>query len=355
MTETLLPTVSVVMPIRNEADFIARSLGAVLSQDYPADRMEVIVADGYSDDGTSEIVRDLAGRDSRVTVLDNKGRIVATGLNQALAIAKGEIVIRVDGHCEIAPDYVRCCVNHLQRGEAEGVGGPLDTVGQSAIARAIAVAMSSKFGVGNSAFRTVSGRSLIVDTVAFPAYTRAVLDRVGPFDTELVRNQDDEYNYRLRKMGGRLLLAADVQSRYYSRSSLTSLWRQYFQYGYWKVRVLQKHPRQMRPRQFVPPAFVAGLVAGALALPWSVGRWCFAAVVVIYGLANLVAVATSVRRLDTLAGVLYLPVAFAILHLSYGSGFLVGLVKFWNRWRDAGTQGVSAPELSDFADRPERG
>jgi glycosyltransferase involved in cell wall biosynthesis len=352
---TTLPTVSVVMPIRNEADFITRSLGAVLSQDYPADRMEVIVADGCSDDGTREIVRAMAARDSRVTVLDNQGRIVATGLNQALAIAKGEIVVRVDGHCEIAPDYVRCCVSHLQRGEAEGVGGPLDTVGQSAIARAIAVAMSSRFGVGNSAFRTVTGRSLIVDTVAFPAYTREVLDRVGPFDTELVRNQDDEYNYRLRKMGGRLLLAADVHSRYHSRSSLTSLWRQYFQYGYWKVRVLQKHPRQMRPRQFVPPAFVAGLVLSALALPWSIGRWSFAAVVLLYGLANLVAVATSVRRLAGIAGVVYLPVAFAILHLSYGSGFLVGLVKFWNRWNDAGTRSVSARELGDLADGPERG
>ena len=115
------------------------------------------------------------------------------------------------------------------------------------------------------AFRTIKDRPLLVETVAFPAYRRATLQRLGPFDEELVRNQDDEYNYRLLKSGGRILLSPDIRSRYYSRGSLRSLWRQYYQYGYWKVRVMQKHPRQMRSRQFVPPAFVAGL-AGSAAL-----------------------------------------------------------------------------------------
>jgi succinoglycan biosynthesis protein ExoA len=344
MTTVHLPTVSVIMPIRNEADFIARSLGAVLAQDYPADRLELIVADGCSDDGTREIIGMLAERDGRVRILENRGRIVATGLNQALAVATGEIIVRVDGHCEVAPDYVRCCVEHLVNGEAEGVGGPLETVGQTPVARAIAVAMSSTFGVGNSTFRTVRDRSLLVDTVAFPAYTRAVLDRVGPFDAELVRNQDDEFNYRLRKLGGRLLLASDVHARYYSRSSLKSLWRQYFQYGYWKVRVLQKHPRQMSIRQFIPPVFVAALALGVLSTPWIAGRIFLGLSVGAYVLVNLAVSAASARRLGGPAGLATLPVAFAILHVSYGTGFLAGLLKFWNRWRaGAPVENVNAP------------
>src|SRR4029079_7657222 len=167
--------------------------------------------------------------------------------------------------------------------------------------------------------------SRIVDTVAFPAYTREIVDRVGPYDVELVRNQDDEYNYRLRKMGGRLLLAADVRCTYFSRSSLKKLWRQDFQYGYWRVRVRKKHPRQMSVRQFAPLAFVVALLAGMLASPWSVGRLALALMLAAYALANVAATALATRRGKAARGVFYVPIAFVILHLSYGSGFLVGL------------------------------
>ena len=170
--------------------------------------------------------------------------------------------MRVDGHCEIASDYVRRCVEHLRRGEADGVGGSIETIGATPPSRAIALAMSSRFGVGNSAFRTERAATHLVDTVPFPAYTREMMRRAGPFDEELVRNQDDEFNFRIRELGGRILMAADVRSRYESRGSLRSLARQYFQYGYWKVRVMQKHPRQMSARHFVPAAFVSAL-----------GRW----------------------------------------------------------------------------------
>ncbi len=163
-----------------------------------------------------------------------------------------------------ASSYVRRCVEHLLAGGVEAVGGPIETVGETDEAQAIALAMSSWFGVGGSGFRTVKDRATLVETVAFPAYTRQTVQRIGPFDEELVRNQDDEYNYRLLKHGGRILLSPDIRSRYYSRSSLRSLWRQYYQYGFWKVRVMQKHPRQMRWRQFVPPAFVATMLGSPL-------------------------------------------------------------------------------------------
>ena len=338
------PMVSVVMPIRNEAKYIARSLNAVLMQDYPVDRFEVIVADGMSKDGTREIVQSFESRNSNVRLIDNPGKIVPTGLNAAIAQASGDIIARVDGHCEIAPDYLRRCVEHLMNDGVEGVGGSLETVGETSIAQAIAIAMSSPFGVGGSAFRTVVNKTMLVDTLAFPTYTRAIIERAGPFDEELVRNQDDEYNYRLRKSGAKILLAADVYCRYFSRSSLRSLWRQYFQYGYWKVRVMQKHPRQMRMRQSVPPLFVATLLVSLLLMPFSVaGRWILGLAAGSYMVANLGAsIFLARKRGDRLFPILVL--AFLALHLAWGLGFLAGLIRFWNRWGDHETGVETLPE-----------
>ncbi|HMX29180.1 MAG TPA: glycosyltransferase family 2 protein, partial [Blastocatellia bacterium] len=222
-----MPFVTVVMPVRNEADYIAGSLGAVLDQDYPPELMEIIVADGMSTDSTREVVRSLQSRFPNLRLIDNPGKIAPTGLNRAIAEARGEIIARVDGHCEIAPDYIRRSVEHLQSGEADGVGGPIETIGETAMATVIATAMSSTFGVGGSAFRTVKGKTMLADTIAFPTYTREIIERGGDYDEELVRNQDDEYNYRLRKMGAKLLLAADVQSLYYSRGTIKKLFKQY--------------------------------------------------------------------------------------------------------------------------------
>ncbi len=324
------PSVSVVMPVRNEADFLRESLGAVLAQDYPSDRMDVIVADGMSTDATRQIIADLAREYPRhsVRVVDNPGRIVAKGLNAAMAVATGDIVVRIDGHCRIAPDYVSRCVEHICRDEVDGVGGSINTIATTPVGRVIAAVMSSPFGVGGSAFRTVTDTTKLVDTVPFPAYTRRAIEVAGPFDEDLVRNQDDEYNYRLRKLGAKILLAGDVKSDYYSRTSLRSLWRQYYQYGFYKVRVMQKHVMQMQWRHFVPPAFVlflgAGLVA-ALVNPWARGLWLL--VVASYLMAALTASIITARRTGWKDAWL-LPVGFAILHLSYGAGFLVGLVRF---------------------------
>jgi glycosyltransferase involved in cell wall biosynthesis len=331
-----LPLVTVIMPVRNEAAFIGRSLGAVLAQDYGLDRLEVIVADGMSTDGTREAVYAMQKPGAAVRLIDNPGRIAPTGLNAAMAHARGQIIVRVDGHCEIAPDYVRRCVERLRQDHVDGVGGPLETVGQTPQARVIAVATSSPFGVGGSAFRTIRHKTLMVDTIAFPAYRRSTIERAGPYDEELVRNQDDEYNYRLREMGACLLLAADVRSRYYSRGTLGLLWRQYFQYGYWKVRVMQKHPRQMRLRQFVPAALVAALLVTLVTGPWiALSRWLTLLLIAAYLAANLSASTLAARRHGWWM-LPWLPLAFAALHFAYGFGFLAGLIGFWNRWGDRG-------------------
>ena len=344
-----LPFVTIIMPIRNEAAYIERSLGAVLAQDYPSERMEILVADGMSDDGTREIVRRMMDdgpqmpNDGNASVIlcrpsiafvDNPGRIVPTGLNAALRLAKGEIIVRVDGHCEIAPNYVRRCVEHLQQEQVDAVGGPIQTVGDTFLGQTIAVAMSSAFGVGGQASRIGKDKAVLTDTVAFPAYTRSVMEQAGPFDEELVRNQDDEYNYRLRKLGAKILLAPDVRSRYYGRSSLRALWRQYFQYGLWKVRVLQKHPRQMRMRQFAPPTFVAAVLGSALLAAFTgLGRLLLALIAGSYVLANLAASVWTAHR-HGWRHLLPLPAVFATLHFSYGIGFLVGLAQFAHRWRE---------------------
>jgi succinoglycan biosynthesis protein ExoA len=333
-----LPFVTLVMPIRNEGAFIAQALGAALAQDYPKELMEIIVADGMSTDETRRIVGEMRAADRRVRLIDNRGQFVASGLNAALRESKGEVIVRADGHCEIAPDYVRQCVLCLRGEGVEAVGGPIETVGETYTARSIALAMSSNFGVGGSAFRTVKDRRMLVESVAFPAWTREAVERAGFFDEELIRNQDDEYNYRLGALGGRILLAPEIRSRYFSRSSLGSLWRQYFQYGYWKVRVMQKHFAQMRLRQFVPPLIALAVAASLLAAPFSVyGRWLCASVVGAYLVANLGASVLTAARARQWALLPLLPVTFAILHFAYGFGFLKGLVKFWGRWGDRET------------------
>ena len=328
------PLVSVILPIRNESAYIERGLFAILAQNYPVACMEILIADGMSTDDTRKIIKDFAALHPQIEIriFDNPGRIVPVGMNIALSHANGEVIVRVDGHCIIAPDYIRKCVEHIQKDGVDGVGGPMESIGETQMAKAIAIGMSSSFGVGNSAFRTMSGRSMLADTVPFPAYTREIIERVGFYDEELVRNQDDEYNYRIRKLGGKILLADDVRSTYFSRTSLKGLWRQYYQYGFWKVRVLQKHTRQMSIRQFVPPAFVLALVSSAMFIFPPILR-PFSSIVLLYLVANLSAsLWTASKR--SWASLPLLPFIFAILHLSYGLGFLIGLVKFVNRWDD---------------------
>jgi glycosyltransferase involved in cell wall biosynthesis len=327
------PFVTIVIPTRNEGGHIVELLGCVFSQDYPADRMEVIVADGCSDDNTPQIVTEYAKRYSNLRLVHNPRRIVPTGFNLALAAAKGEIIVRVDGHTTIESDYVRQCVETLERTGAANVGGRMDAVGRGRFGEAVAAATSSSFGVGNSRSH-YSYKEEWVDSVYLGAWPRRVFEESGLFDEELVHDQDDEFNYRVRKHGGKMLLNPQIRSVYTNRSSPVALWKQYFQYGFWKVRVLQKHQKQMRPRQFAPPLFVLSLILSlcfAVLLPW--GWISLAAIAGCYALANLgaSAIAVAVKGWEHLP---LLPLVYAILHLSYGFGFLVGLIKFWNRWGD---------------------
>lgn len=321
------PFITVVMPVRNEADFIERGVRAVLDQDYPTDLLEIIVADGMSDDGTPDLVRALAAShpDRSLTVLANPDRIVPTGLNLALAQARGDLVIRVDGHCEIEPGYLRRCVDVSRATGAECVGGPIHTIGADSTARSIAAAQSSRFGVGGVAFRT-SEEPGSVDTLAFGAYRREVFEQIGTFDEELVRNQDDEFNLRLTRAGGVIWMDPSIRSTYYARGDLRSLFRQYHQYGLYKVRVMQKHRTVPSLRHLVPAVFVLGL-AGAAGLSLARRRvWPIAAAAGPYLGLTLYSSVHASRDEDVALG--EVAAATVAMHVGYGSGTWRGVWRF---------------------------
>ncbi len=321
------PLVSVVIPMRNEAAQIRACIDSVLAQDYPAERLEVIVVDGDSDDDSAAVLHSYG---QRLQVLRNPLRIVPSAMNIGIRAARGDIVARVDAHTVLAPDYIRVGVEMLQRTGAQNVGGPMHAVGGGRTANAIALAMASRFGIG--AYFHFATEDREVDTVYMGMYPRAVFERIGLFDEELVRNQDDELNYRLRKQGGAIFLTTRMRSKYQNRQRFGTLARQFFQYGWWKVRVLQKHPRQMSPRQFVPPLFVGALCVSAMLAPWSpAAAWVCGATLAAYAAAVTVAAATVARQRGW---ELFRPLvaAFATMHCCWGGGFLLGAVRFTFRW-----------------------
>ena len=316
------PLVSVVMPVRNEGRRIERSVRSVLDQDYPADRLEVLVVVGASTDDTREVLERIAATDRRLRILDNPDGRTPVGLNLGVRAARGQFIARVDGHAWVDPDFISNGMETIRRTGCDGVGGITRHEGDGAIGSSIALAMTSRLGVGNS-FRVV-GAEREVDTFAFPLYRREVFDRVGLFDEELLRNQDDELNHRIRKAGGRLVFAPTVASSYVVRPSLSALWSQYWQYGRFRFATVAKHGRPGALRQLAPPALVLAVVVGAALDLATGGRWYLAPVVAASYAALLLAggigVAVEARR-PLLAPLV--AVACGAMHVSYGAGFWV--------------------------------
>jgi len=330
------PIVSIIVPVYNERLYIDKILKSIFRQDYPINLLDVIFVDGMSTDGTREILFKYRHRNPYFRIVDNHCKIVPSGLNKAMEHVKGEIIARVDGHSEITSDYISRCVQYLNEFDVGGVGGKIQSVGDTIVSQAIAIGMSSRFGVGGSSFRVMDRNTgyFFTDTIVFPCYKREVFDKAGLYDEEFLCNEDDEFNYRLREEGFNLLIATDICTKYFVRGSLNKLFYQYYRYGKWKVRVLQKHPRQMRLRQFVPPIFVAALLVSVVpSIIWPPGLYIFALVLGSYLVTNLAASFWTASRRGW-RYLFLLPVVYAILHFSYGFGFLVGLIKFVNRWKD---------------------
>ncbi len=320
--------VSVVIPCKNEEQYIGKCLDSFVSQSYSNELFEVLVCDGMSDDGTREIVKEYEKKYRNIKLLDNSGITAPIGMNVGINNSNADIIIIFGAHAYADKYFIENNVKALNKDAKIGcVGGPIETINENKVGKAIALAMSSPFGVGNALFR-YSKKEMFVDTVAFGAYKRKVLDEIGYFDEELVRNQDDEINFRVTKAGYKILLSPNIKSKYFSRGSLRKLWRQYFQYGFWKVRVMQKHGRTASIRHLVPLLFVSANILGALLSVFSrVIFYLWIAEIISYILFDLLFSYKQSKDNRDVFG--YLFEIFPILHISYGLGFIEGLFSFY--------------------------
>jgi len=326
-----MPTVSVVVPCFNEEKTIGLLLDAIYCQDFMRTEIEVVIADGLSSDHTRGVIAGFqAGHpDLAVRIVDNPQRIIPAALNTAIRASRGEYIVRLDAHSVPAPDYIRRCISALQDGKGENVGGiwQIQPGGEGWVARSIAAAAASQLGVGDALYRYTS-QAGDVDTVPFGAFRRALVDRIGPFDETLLTNEDYEFNTRIRQSGGKVWLDPAIHSVYFARPSLETLARQYFRYGFWKYRMLRRYPGTVRWRQALPPVFVLSLVfLLLLALFWSPAWILLACEIGLYALVLLLAgarLALQRKDIGLAAGV---PLAIADMHVYWGGGFLVSVVK----------------------------
>ena len=324
------PLASVLIAARNEAPYIEGCLDALAAQTYPADRLELLVIDGASTDGTPARVADWSAACGRpVHLIHNPARRTPAAFNLGVRAAAGEVIIILGAHARPHPTFVERSVAALRRTGADAVGGAVRTVAENGgiQARAIGLAQRSPFGVGDARYRYATVECE-VDTVNYGAYRRDVFDRIGLFDEALQWVEDDEFNYRLRAAGGRLVLDPAIRIDYLARPSLGALWQQRYRWGRQKLQVARRHPAQMRPRHAVPPAFVAALLAG-LAL-WPAGgrwRWPLRATLGAYVAASLAATLRLGARYRWPRETALLPAAFATMHVAFGAGMLLSLAE----------------------------
>jgi succinoglycan biosynthesis protein ExoA len=321
------PLVSIVLPCRNEAGHIETCIQSILAQELPEGGMEVIAADGMSTDGTRDFLDKMALVHPQLRVLSNPGRIVSTGLNAAISAARGQIIVRMDAHTNYASDYVKQCLAVMEETGADNVGGPMRTRAQTYREKTISAVFHSPWVVGGARSHQPDYEGY-VDTVIYGCWKKSVFDRIGYFDEELVRNQDDEHNLRLTRSGGKIYQSPRIRSWYQVRGSLRALFRQHMQYGYWKVLVIRKHQTPASLRHLVPGAFVATVGSLlVLGLFWRPGWWILAGLSLLYSMAALlISLLTAARNQWRLLPAL--PAAVWCFHFGYGYGFLRGVFDF---------------------------
>jgi glycosyltransferase involved in cell wall biosynthesis len=311
-----LPAVSVVATVLNEERHLRAAVEHVLAQEYDGP-LEVVVALGPSRDRTDEIAAELT-QDPRVRTVRNPSGRTPAGLNAAIAVSTGEVVVRVDGHAMLPPDYVAAAVADLEATGADNVGGMMAAEGVTPFEQAVARAMTSRFGVGNAPFHT-GGEAGPAETVYLGVFRRAALDRVGGYDESFQRAQDWELNYRLRSTGGTVWFDPALRVAYRPRPDLRSLARQYFHYGRWRRVVARQHQGSVNARYLAPPVAVLVMTAGTAAglLGWLLGFLAPAG----YAVGLVVGSALTARGLPPHVAV-RLPLVYACMHLTWGVGFL---------------------------------
>lgn len=318
---------SVICPIYNEEKHIASCLESILQQDFPKEEMEVLLVDGMSTDRTREIVQQYTEQYPFIFLLDNPKRIVPTGLNIGIRVAQGDVIIRLDAHAIYPDNYFSVLVDKLFALNADNVGGLCRTLPakETPVCEAIAAALSSPFGMGDSHFRIGTNKEMQVDTVPFGCFRREVFDKIGYFDEELIRNQDDEFNGRIIKYGGHIYLIPSIVINYYGRDSIGKVAKMFYQYGLFKPLVNKKLGNPATVRQFFPPLFVVGLIGGLL-LSFVHPIFCILYMVVL-ALYLFSAIYFSVKQFKNIKKVLLLIATFVTIHVSYGWGYLCGCVK----------------------------
>ncbi len=323
-------TVSIIVPCYNEQSTIHLLLNAIHRQTYPRSMMEVVIADGGSTDGTRAAIQDwqAAHPDLQVNLVDNPKKIIPAGLNTAIKAASGEIIVRLDAHSEPQEDYVARSVAALENGLGQNVGGAWDIRPGSEgwIARSIAFAASHPIGVGDAHYRH-SNQPGVVDTVPFGAFYPRLVDQIGIFDETLLTNEDYEFNARIRQSGGKIWFDPQIRTIYYARHTLKALAQQYWRYGFWKWQMLRRYPETIRWRQALPPLFVVGLLMlMILAVFLPLARWALIAVLVLYFGVLLATGLHHAIKQKSLAIMPGFALAVATMHLTWGAGFLWGML-----------------------------
>jgi len=323
--------VSIIIPCYNEQATIGLLLDAIREQTYPSDELEIIIADGMSDDGTRDVISAYASDHPEMTIniVDNPKRIIPAALNRAIEATNGSIVIRLDAHTAPERDYVERCLETLERTGAANVGGLwiIKPGGEGWVARAIAVAAAHPIGAGDARYR-VSGEEGPVETVPFGALQRAWLERVGDYDETLLTNEDYEFNARIREAEGVVWFNPAIRTVYYARSNLAALARQYARYGYWKTQMLKRYPGTLRWRQALPPAFVLSAIVLAVIGFFAPLLWLLLAVQLgaYILITSLAGIRESLRHRDI--GLIFgFPLALWTMHFSWGGAFLWGIAR----------------------------
>ena len=324
------PFVSVVVPCRNEAAHIERLLEAVRAQTRPVG--EVIIVDGASIDDTRERVRAFAARHPAVAIelVEERHVPIPAAVNAGIRRARGPVIVRLDAHCVPRPDYVERALEALAGIEAGSVGGVWEIApgADSPVARGIALAVAHPLGAGDAAYRTGAGDGRVkdVDTVPFGCFRKAFWERLGGFDERLKTNEDYDFNYRARLAGGRVVLDPGIRSTYFARPTFGRLAGQYFRYGWWKAHMLRRRPASIRWRQMLPPLFVVGTLALAMAgLRWPTLWAVLGGLLGAYALAVLVAALLLRRRKAAWSAIVWVPLALVLVHVTWGAGLLLGL------------------------------